>query len=437
MTARVGTQTASQPALQLLPGLLVAAAVLFNPALAIVNAHVTPLSQGSVIAIELTLVVTAHVIALINFRPQMTTWYALLITLLLFAIYRSLALQQIEAKYLRDVLLIPTFVVLGMTFDQRNLTKVVVAIHAIVLVVLVFEAVNTPGYSELFRIQDYYINTRDYDISNFWNKDSDLYVSATRPDSRLFSFLDLHRLSSIFLEPVSLGDYCIIIIAFVCARISYLSLSTIAFLAGGTIVAMIGCDGRLAAAASIMIVGVSFITRYLPRHTAAVYLPGVLAVGFVLVHFGGLQGGADDLGGRIAHTIELLQRLDTSELLGISNNQDLMSQAVDSGVTYLILTQSILAFAILWMFIVFGSSQTTPDRVRFTHATAIYLSLTMMVSFSFLTIKTASLLWFIHGALQAKRRLESPSVVPDRAPQRHAVALPDFLRRYQEHRGSR
>jgi putative polymerase len=333
----------------------------------------------------------------------MMRWYMLLLLLVWLAVFRSLALQQFEAKYLRDVLLIPTFIVLGMTFDERHLTRTIVVIHAIVLVVLVFEAVDTSAYSELFRIQDYYINTRDYDITDFWNKQSDLYVSATRPDARLFSFIDMHRLSSIFLEPVSLGDYCIIIIAFVSSLAGRLNMWTVIFLAGGAVIALIGCDGRLAAGASILIVGASLFASRLPRSGTLLLLPGVLMVGFLLVHYEGFQRGGDDFAGRVAHTVDLLRQLGPVELLGISNDQELLSQAVDSGIAYLIITQSIFGLAVLWMFITLGFSETEPDQLRFANALSLYLSLTMMVSWSFLTIKTASLLWFIAGSLQTDR----------------------------------
>jgi len=397
---------AASPPLRILPAALVAAAVLFNPVFAVINAHLIPLNQASVVGAEMILVAGAHVIAIANYRQQMTRWYLLLLMLVWFAIFRSLALQQFEAKYLRDVLLIPTFVILGMTFDERNLTRTVVIIHAIVLLVLIFEAVNTDAYSELFRIQDYYINTRDYDVTDFWNKSSDLYVSATRPDSRLFSFIDMHRLSSIFLEPVSLGDYCIIIIAFVSSLADRLNVWTMIFLGGGAIVALIGCDSRLAAGASILIVGAALFAPRLPRYGAFFLLPAVLAVGFLLVHFDGFQQGGDDFAGRVAHTVDLLRQLGPAELFGVSNDQQLLSQAVDSGIAYLIITQSILGFTILWTFIVFGFSETEPDQVRFANAIGLYLSLTMMVSWSFLTIKTASLLWFIAGSLQVNRTLQ-------------------------------
>jgi putative polymerase len=396
--------------LSLLPAVLVLAAILFNPLLAIVNGHVTPLSAGHVIAAEIALVGAAHVLALANYKPQMTPWYALAGILVLIALFRWLAMGEVDPKYLRDVLLIPTFVVLGMTFDERYLTRLVVLVHILVVAFLLLEALNTPAYSALFNVQDYYVATRGYDVERFWNQESDLYVSATRPDSRLFSFLDLHRLSSLFLEPVSLGNYCIVIVAFVCARYRRLGPATRAFLLLGTIAALLGSDGRLAAGASVLIIAVCVVARFLPRHSAALYLPAITLLAVLIVNIAGLQAGGDDWAGRLAHTVELLGQFDLPEYLGISN--EFLDQAVDSGLAYLITTQSILGVAILWAFIVFCSRDDTPEQVRFTHAVCVFLALTLMVSFAFLSIKTAALLWFIHGALQVGARASLDRAVP-------------------------
>jgi putative polymerase len=67
------------------------------------------------------------------------------------------------------------------------------------------------------------------------------------------------------------------------------------------------------------------------------------------------------------------------------------------------------------VFIVFCSREDTTEQVRFTHAVCLYLALTLMVSFAFLSIKTAALLWFIYGALQNSSR---------RSTAHGAVALP-------------
>jgi putative polymerase len=383
---------------------LVIAATTFNAGLAFVNAHVVALTPAAAIAVEVGLVAAAHVIALLNFRREMLPWYGLIAVFVLLAITRALATGTPDVKYLRDVLIIPTFIVLGLTFDPRRLTATIVIIHAVVLVFLLFEAVDTPAYAALLHIKEYYINTRGYESADFWKTGSDLFVSATRPDARFFSFIHLHRLSSIFLEPVSLGNYCIIVVAYVCARYTQLSVPTRIFLIGGALLGILGCDGRLAAASIVLVVLGALVAPSLPRRSAILYLPGAVIAAFLLVHFGGFRNGPDNFSGRLAHTIYLLDQYHISEFLGISDQY--LTSAVDSGLAYLITTQSLLGVVILWWFIVCASAEDSMEQIKFTHGICIYLVLTMMVSFSLVTIKTAALLWFVHGVLQRETRLQ-------------------------------
>lgn len=411
---------ASRPAtadrLALLPVLIVVGAVCFNAGLAIVNGNVAGLTQAPVVAAEIMFVALAHAMALANYRREMAPWYALLGLFAAFAVIRALSSQAIDVKYLRDVMIIPTFVVLGMTFDARRLGRVFVVIQIVTVVFLVLEAVNVDAYSNLFKIQDYYINTRGYTAADFWNKDSNLYVSATRPDGSFLSIVDLHRLSSIFLEPVSLGNYCMVVLTFLCACWGQLGRPTAWFLAITTALAMVGCDGRLAMASVLpMVLCCTFAPR-MPRYSALVYIPGIVALGFVLVSFGHYEPGGDDFPGRIAHTVFLLRSYGVSEYLGLSD--EFMSKAVDSGIAYLITTQSILVVIAIWATIAMAGSEDRPDKTRIIHAVMIYVGFNMMVSFALLTIKTAALLWFCYGALQGRKTTPVPGSGKRRFPVR-------------------
>ncbi|HEU5020210.1 MAG TPA: polysaccharide biosynthesis protein GumE [Pseudolabrys sp.] len=398
--------------------LLVIAATTFNAGLAFVNAHVVALTPAAAIAVEVGLVGAAHALALANFRREMLPWYGLIGVFALLAIARALATGTPDVKYLRDVLIIPTFIILGFTFDPRRLTTTIVIIHAIVLAFLLFEALDTQAYAALLHIKEYYINTRGYEAADFWNTTSDLFVSATRPDERFFSFIHLHRLSSIFLEPVSLGDYCIIVTAYVCACYKQLNVPTRIFLVGGVILAILGCDGRLAATSAVLVVVGAMLAPFLPRRSAILYLPGAVLAAFLLVHLAGFRGGPNNFSGRLAHTVDLLQQYGIGEFLGVSNQY--LTTAVDSGLAYLITTQSLLGVVILWCFIVYASAEGSQEQIKFTHGICIYLVLTMMVSFSFLTIKTAAILWFAQGVLQVARR---PSLVPALRPARASASV--------------
>ena len=397
----IRTQEAVTPVkLQWLPGLIVFGAVSFNAVLAFVNGNVTGLTPAPVIAAEILFVVSAHAVALKNYKPQMANWYGLLGLFVVFAVVRCIADQTFDVKYLRDVMIIPTFVVLGMTFDPRRLVRVVVAVQILMLVFLLIEAIDTQLYSDIFKIMDYYINTRGYSADDFWNKSSTLFVSATRPDDRVFALVELHRLSSIFLEPVSLGNYCMVIVAFLCACFKEIGWKARWFLVISTAMAIIGCDGRLAMASTPPMILCCYFAPRLPRNSALLYIPGVLVLAFVLVAIGHFEPGGDDFPGRIAHTVYLLSNYETAEFLGFSDR--FMSKAVDSGIAYLITTQSIFVVVALWAAIVVTASEDRPDKIRYTHAVCIYIGLNMMVSFALLTIKTAAMMWFIYGSLQER-----------------------------------
>src|SRR5262249_54170721 len=142
-----------------------------------------------------------------------------------------------------------------------------------------FELLFPDAYSRTFDILSYYVNTRNFSMRDFWNQDSSLFVSATRPDERfLLGFLNIHRASSIFLEPVSLGNYAIVVTAFTLAFWREMSAAKKIFFALTTLIIVVGSDGRLAATTCTALVLSSFIFPFLPRYSNVFYLPGALVL---------------------------------------------------------------------------------------------------------------------------------------------------------------
>jgi len=392
----------------ILPIAIVLFAVLFNAGLAIVNAHVTPLTASSVIAVEVLIVAAAHAVVLWHYRPQMLAWYAVIAVAMLFAVERGLVLGTFEPKFLRDVMLIATFALLRMTTPKNRLVTLVVTLHVIVLGGVLYEALFTESFSALFDVRGYYIATRAFDASDFWNSASDLFVSATRPGNRFLELVELHRVSSVFLEPVSLGNYVVIITAFLCANYRNMSFKTIAFLMVGNFVALVACDGRLAAVSSAIIVLAAWAAPRLPQRSTLLYLPGVLIGAVLLVivlHPNQLE---DNFPGRIAYGIELLSRFEVADWLG--NSDTYLVPAADSGLAYAITTQSVVGLMAFWIFLVFGAKERTPEQIRYLHGLCVYFAMTMLVSSSLFSIKMAALLWFIFGSLQmdAAGRVAAP-----------------------------
>jgi putative polymerase len=381
----------------------------FNAVLAIVNAHVHPLTAAHVMLAEGVLVAAAAVVIARSWSARMIPAVALIVVLVLFCLLRGAITGEVQPKYLRDVLIIPLFAMLGMAFAGGDLMRVAVVVHAAVFAVFVMEIIAPDLHSEIFRIQDYYINTRGLSLEDFYDTSSELFVSATRPNERFVSFIDAPRASSLFLEPVSLGNYCSIVTAFIVATWRQTSIATRLFLGAGTGLMLVGCDGRLAIVTCAAIVAVAPFATALPLRSTILYAPLFVMAGFALTFFAGLHAGADDFAGRLANTVELFTRLDAPDLLGLTDT--LIGPAVDSGVTYLILTQSLPLALLLWLFMAWNVPEAGAEQVRFTHALCLYLVLSMMVSYAFLTIKTAGLAWFIQGALQGQ-------AIAKRAPQR-------------------
>ncbi len=177
------------------PVVIVCAGVLFNPILAIVNAHVRPMNIQTVIACEVLVILAAHAYAVAHVKRQMAIWYAYIVLVVLFGGLRVLATGSLEPKFIRDLMVIPTFVVLGMVTPQRQAIGCILFLQAVVVVGILLEALSLAAYEWLFQVKEYYINSRGMASDEFTNAASGLYVSATRPDARFFPFFDLHRLS--------------------------------------------------------------------------------------------------------------------------------------------------------------------------------------------------------------------------------------------------
>ena len=108
--------------------------------------------------------------------------------------------------------------------------------------------------SAFFNPKDYYIATRGISFDEFTNADSDLYISATRPEERFFPFFGLHRISSLFIEPVSLGNYVVTVTAFIAAFWRSIGGWTKTFLILSNLLFLIASDGRFAFASSLLVV---------------------------------------------------------------------------------------------------------------------------------------------------------------------------------------
>lgn len=377
------------------PEIIVIVAVCFNALLAIVNGHGVQLSRGSIVFVEIAIYGAALAVIVFNADRKMQPWFLLAFFIVSMGMLLALGNSNFNAKYPRDVLVIPVFVMLGMTWQPKSLARPIVVLQSIVAGVAFVEAFLPGTYADAMQIVKYYINTRDFAASAFWNSESTLFVSATRPGERFFSFINLPRLSSVFLEPVSLGNYCVIIVIFVVACWQNLTVRTRAYLIVTTLALLVGCDGRLAAISIVIVTAGMLFFGNVSSRWSILYMPAILLVSALFVASSNIDPHADNFSGRLAGSIAMLSSVDTLGLLGL--NTDLSVMAADSGISYFIITQSLLGVVVIWSAVCLLPLGYRLATRRYVHGITIFVPLTLMVSFSFFSIKVASLMWFLFG----------------------------------------
>jgi putative polymerase len=125
------------------------------------------------------------------------------------------------------------------------------------------------------------------------------------------------------------------------------------------------------------------------------YMPAIFLVSALFVASSNIDPHADNFSGRLAGSIATLSSVDTLGLLGL--NADLSVMAADSGISYFIITQSLLGVIVIWSAVCLLPLGYRLATRHYVHGITIFVPLTLMVSFSFFSIKVASLMWFLFG----------------------------------------
>ena len=386
--------------------LVCAGAILFNTVLALINANVMPLSRGFVVLAEIGLTAMAVLLILKSWRPTMLPWIVLILFLMILFFFGIVINQEINLKYIRDALIFPIYVLLGMTWAGRPILPLLVAIQAIIFAVFLFEALIPSGYAQVFNVSSYYINTRDYTPEDWTYHVEGFFISAFRPDARFIPGFDwLHRTSSVFLEPVSLGNYVTLTTILILTFWHAMGARTRAFMVFSTALLLIGSDSRLGSVTGLIIIAATPLFVRAPRYLHVFYVPIVIIVAILAVESQGFRPGEDDFPGRIAAGLHVLANMDFMELMGETSNID---RYVDSGIAYFVASQGVLGLTAILVMIGFGFGERSgPDRI-FIHGITTYFALSLLVSYSAFSIKTAALMWFVYGYLLASR--ESPKI---------------------------
>ncbi len=366
----------------------------FNFMLTFVNTRIFSVNDKLVILSEMMLVGLAF-LAAADRRSGLYIAMGLLISYMVFLF----ALRGVvDPKPVRDALIPIVFVALGSRLaDMRFANLLVTVALAVVLSVALLEYLASDMYLDYFNVLGYYIAKGSVSLEEAFGQTKGFFISGIRPEPRtILPFLGQHRVSSVFLEPVSAGNFGAI--AFSWALYSKAMRGRF-FIMAGALMAVALADARFGLL-TCMLVTVAYPFYNLIARQIWLVLP-FLALALLATYgiASGTEGGDNGVLGRIAVTAALLSHLSPGVALGATATDQFVA---DSGLAYSLVQFGLFGFIALWAAFVFLPSRSA-RAWKYHSMVMIYFLLLLLISNSGYSIKTGALLWFLLGtALAAK-----------------------------------
>lgn len=378
-------------------GWLLLSAMFYNAVLAFVNSHIFSVSIAIVMASEMMIVGTVFAIVMLNLPNYKSI--RLPATYLLFSaiifLYVSIAQEHIYLKSIRDILIIVGFFMLGTLTDEKAIVRTIMIAAALVFAFIVVDGFFTTAYVYLFEPASYYLNTRGIEVLEV--DEIGIFKNALGYETRFsFNIVD-HRVSSLFLEQVSLANFSMILMIFLSAFWTKLSKASRLFIFSTIILAVLTNDTRTGMALAIIVFIGHFLFPFLPRFSTLIYMPLLLILSFLLFYDPNSVRMQDNLPGRIGHSLRILANMEWEWFVSGSIEQIVTS--ADSGFGYIIFTQTILGLLAFWLFCTLSLSYDGSETKRFAHNLNCYVFINLLVGAAIFSIKTSAPLWIIAGYL--------------------------------------
>lgn len=399
--ATFGRAEYALPIAERLGPILTLTAVLYNWLLCFVNTVLLTISSAVVISAEVVLIGSALTLVWRrSFRLN-----AILVAVAAYFYTVMMIRAQFDPKILRDVLIPIAFFFLGCHFGTlRAADRLVTLLIIVALAAALFEWLAPTTYSHFFDVGRYYIErgTASQEQHQFFGG---FFNSARFQNRTLLPFLGDHRVSGIFLEAPSVGNFAGIAFAWILLRPKRLWSFMLKIAA--LLVIVVLADARFGLYFCLFVAAIYPFSRFIPR---TVLFIGPFVAMIALVTYASAKGPQvfdNDMVGRFLYAGQILSEIYATQVFGlgasdISTGASFASDPVnDSAYTYVLVEIGILGAAALWALFVYSP---VADRTawRFKTVVAFYYILILTIAASAFTIKTAALLWFLYGALNRR-----------------------------------
>ncbi|MET0180676.1 MAG: hypothetical protein ABW194_09385 [Novosphingobium sp.] len=392
------------------------AGLFYNALLAWANAHGLSVGMPVVVASEALVLLAATWVIIASGRHPLDTVPALVFGFfLLSALAVSLASGQLFIDMARNGAIIALFLMLGARLDERALKSAFLWATGLVGAVIVLELLAVEAYAALFRPAAYYEQTRG--MSPFELNELGLFRNALGFEDR-FSIIKLadHRVSSLFLEQVSLANFSSVLVLFLVAMWERIKRPERVLYVAVVVLILLANNSRTALALMALAPFCYWLAPRLGRYASLMVMPLVLAAATVFASMTPATNG-DDLAGRVGMTIRSLGELDLATLLGAK--APLAVNFADSGYTYLIHATSVFGLVFVWLL----ASTILPNRTAPQMRASLFLAMFLFVNLliggnAVFTIKIGALLWALIGFLRGET---DPAPAAASLPRRHPV----------------
>ena len=325
-------------------------------------------------------------------------FYLAIALLLANAVGLALLRDSLDPKPLRDLLVPFVFLGVGLALGgEERADRLLRRVVWLVLAFAAFEFFAVEQFTRLFDIQSFYMARGVGDPQMGQYRPDKLVASAIRPEGigrTLLPFLGPHRVSSIFAEPVSLGNFAVICAAWGLAK-DRAQWREAAFFVVAAVALLVLSDSRFGTLTIGLLVLLRLVLVRGAEPLLAVF-PFLCAAALVVISIatGGIY--TDSIVGRLTLTGTTLMSMRGGELFGFYKP---IHGFFDMGYPYVLSNFGLLACLLLW-----GAFWLLPranDTARRFHAyVAVYLVLILCVSgTSAFAFKTSALLWFLLGTL--------------------------------------
>lgn len=329
--------------------------------------------------------------------------YLAAVLLLINAVALGLLRDSTDPKPLRDLLVPLVFLSVGMTVASEAVAdRLLRAAVWLVLGFAFFEFLALDAFTRVFDIQSFFLarGVGDPDIGLY--RQDKLVASGLRPEGigrTILPFLGPHRVSSVFIEPVSMGNFAVITAAWGLAK-GRDAWRSGAFFVVAALAMLVLCDSRF----GVLSIAVLALLRLLVvrgGEPVGIAFPFICVAALIGIAVANVGEYTDSVIGRLTLTGHTLVTMAGSEIFGAVESARAYH---DMGYPYALANFGLLACLLIWA-AYWLLPRESPTARRFHLYAALYLSLILCVSGnSAFAFKTSAVLWFLLGTLTAARQ---------------------------------